>query len=220
MATPSGEPRSGVSLRIRVSSDPMPGSPVRRARKLAQMEADRLNGLDSDTFTYHVDPVNNEIIQEPNEEGIEMNIEDLKKIEGAPRKGQRGASKEYMDALRARRKEMAKTDPTKNGGRHKKPRLTRAQATEAALDRLEPMALRVLESQLKSVDERVRQTAAIKILEWKRGKPSQQIKVDGEQVHTVRYETVAFAGTALPPKHDLELPVASIIEDDDDDDSN
>jgi len=196
----------------------MPGSPIRRARKLAQLEADRLNGLETEPVTYHVDPVTNEIAREINEDALENNIANLQKVEGAPKKGQRGASKEYMNALRKRRNEMAKFDPSKNGGRPKRPKMTRAQATEAALERLEPMALRVLEVQLKSVDERVRQNAAIKILEWKRGKPGQNINVNSDTVHTIRYETIAFGGkAALPPKADIEIAVESVVEDDGDD---
>lgn len=181
----------------------VPGSPVRRARKLAQLEQDRLNGLEPVSRKIEVDPIDLKI-------NDEVDLDHLKKIPGAPKKGQRGASKEYMKAIRKRRDEMAKTDPSRHGGRTPKP--SRAEATERALDRLEPMALRVLEVQLKSPDERVRQTAAIKILEWKRGKPSQSVKVDSDTVHTIRYETVAFGAKGLPPRHDLELPVSSVVE--------
>src|SRR5262245_51032469 len=119
----------------------MPGSPVRRQRKLAQMEADRLNGLEPTPHRFFVDTNDNTIAQEIDESELEVSLEELKKIEGAPKKGQHGASKEYMNALRKIRSEMAKVDPSRNGGRRKKP--TRAEITELALERLEPMALRV-----------------------------------------------------------------------------
>lgn len=180
-----------------------------------------MNGLETEDRKWVVDPESNTIKEElpefPKEE-FDAKLAEINKLPGAPKKGQRGASKEYLAAIRQRRNEMAKYDPSKIGGRPRKARLSRAQATELALERLEPMALRVLEVQLKSVDERVRQNAAIKILEWKRGKPGQTIKVDQETVHTIKYETVAFG--ALPPKADVELPASVVIEDDDNTDES
>jgi len=124
-------------------------------------------------------------------------------------KGKIGASAEYMNAIRMRRDEMAKIDPSKKGGRPRT-KFSKAEATEHALERLEPLALKVLERQLKSPDERVRQSAAVKILEWKRGKPGQTLKVDSEAVHTIKYETVAFG--KIPPPMDLELSPEMVFE--------
>lgn len=88
------------------------------------------------------------------------------------------------------------------------------------LEKLEPRALKVLARQLDSRDERVAQSAAIKLLEWKRGKPSQQVKVDNNTVHTIKYETIAFdhGGRGLPPPS-VELEAADVIEEDDEHDS-
>lgn len=154
-------------------------------------------------------------------EPVELTEEDLANLDqekleayktATPSPG-RGQSAEFMHAIRERRDEMAKLDPTKKGGRPRT-KFTKKEATEHALERLEPMALKVLERQLKSPDERVRQAAAVKILEWKRGKPGQSIKVDQDAVTTIRYETVAFRNRT-PPKADVELPAELISEDED-----
>jgi hypothetical protein len=183
------------------------------------LEQDRLNGLDSSPYRIEVDTEKlkiAEVVISDEQLDEEVHLDELKKIPGAPKKGQRGASKEYMKAIRKRRDEMSKVDPSRHGGRTKKP--SRAEITERALERLEPMALRVLEVQLKSVDERVRQTAAIKILEWKRGKPGQTVQVNSDAVHTIKYETVAFGAAGLPPRHDIELLPGAVLEEDDDGD--
>jgi hypothetical protein len=70
---------------------------------------------------------------------------------------------------------------------------------DAALERLEPSAVAVLESQLDSKDERVRQSAAKLLLEWRRGKPKQQVQTTGEQVTVIRYESAAWL--AEDPNH-------------------
>jgi hypothetical protein len=76
------------------------------------------------------------------------------------------------------------------------------------LEDLEPVALSVLENQLQSLDERVRQTAAKLILEWQRGKPKQQIAQTTDQITTIRYESAAWN-----PVLDLEpRPLAAIGE--------
>ena len=63
---------------------------------------------------------------------------------------------------------------------------------EARLEALEPQALSVLESQLESLDQRVAQSAAKLLLEWKRGKPKQQIQNTMDQITTIRYESAAW----------------------------
>lgn len=107
------------------------------------------------------------------------------------KKDRRGASAERMREITALRMEMAKTDPSKKGGRPRT-RFTRQEATEAALTRLEPEAIRVLEAQLHDVDKRIAQTAAKLLLEWKRGKPTQAIKTFGENVTKIVYESAAW----------------------------
>lgn len=107
----------------------------------------------------------------------------------------RGASAERMREITRARMEAAKLDPAKKGGRPKT-KLTRTEATEAALARLEPSAIKVLEEQLASPDERVAANAAKLLLEWKRGKPSQQIKSDS--VTKIVYEAAAWMPDAIP----------------------
>lgn len=67
-----------------------------------------------------------------------------------------------------------------------------AEQVEERLQALEPQALSVLESQLASLDERVRQSAAKLLLEWKRGKPKQQVQQTTDQVTVIRYESAAW----------------------------
>lgn len=102
-----------------------------------------------------------------------------------------------MRELTRLRMEQAKTDPSKKGGRPRT-RVTRAEATDRALERLEPEAIAVLEAQLSSVDERVRANAAKLLLEWRRGKPSQTVKQTTDQVTRIVYESAAWMPDAIP----------------------
>jgi hypothetical protein len=63
---------------------------------------------------------------------------------------------------------------------------------EQILDRSLIKAYRVLEEQLDDEDARVRQKAAIEIIERVKGKAPQTVRTVGEQVHTVRYESAAW----------------------------
>lgn len=102
----------------------------------------------------------------------------------------RGASPERMrELVEIRRAKAAAGDKRALGGRPRTKR-TRTEAEEDALTRLVPKAMKVLEEQLDDPDEGVRHRAAVKVLEWGKGKPAQSIKVDGDQTHTIRYETV------------------------------
>lgn len=96
-----------------------------------------------------------------------------------------------MRELAALRKEMAKTDPSKNGGRPRT-RYTKKEAEARALERMVPKALKVLETQLDSVDQRVQQSAAVKVLEYTKGKPVQQIQQQVHQIAEIRYEAAAW----------------------------
>ena len=64
---------------------------------------------------------------------------------------------------------------------------------ESKLAELEPQALSVLASQLESLDERVRQSAAKLLLEWQRGKPKQQVQQTTDMITTIRYESAAWS---------------------------
>jgi hypothetical protein len=69
--------------------------------------------------------------------------------------------------------------------------LTPEEVEQKLID-LEPMAVTLLEAQLTSRDQRVAQTAAVKLLEWKRGKPNQRIAQTTDQITTIRYESAAW----------------------------
>jgi hypothetical protein len=109
-------------------------------------------------------------------------------------------SAEWMRHITAQRMEMAKTDPSKKGGRART-RLTKAEAEEMALQRMLPKALKVLEAQLDDEDQRVRQKAAIEVIDRVKGKAAQTIKSEGSQVHTLRYESAAWT---FRPREDEE----------------
>jgi len=110
----------------------------------------------------------------------------------ADKNGQnRGSPPERMKELTRIRLERMKTDPSARGGRPRT-KYTRAEAEAAALERMMPKALKVLESQLDSKDLRVQQSAAIKVLEYVKGKPVQQINQQLAQVTEIRYESAAW----------------------------
>lgn len=66
------------------------------------------------------------------------------------------------------------------------------QDVDERLEALEAPSLAVLESQLSYLDERVRQSAAKLLLEWRRGKPKQQIQQQNDNVTVIRYESAAW----------------------------
>ena len=71
-------------------------------------------------------------------------------------------------------------------------RYTRAEVEEHALAEMLPKALNVLKAQLESPDERVQQSAAVKVLEYVKGKPVQQVQQQIQQVSAIRYESAAW----------------------------
>jgi hypothetical protein len=95
-------------------------------------------------------------------------------------------------------------------------RFSKAEREAAALEKLMPKALKVLEEQLDDKDPRVRQSAAIKVIEYRKGKPTQMIKQDIAQVTAIRFETAAVGGAMLPPAQDLPLLLEGEATDGDD----
>jgi hypothetical protein len=120
-------------------------------------------------------------------------IDEAIQPEEPPKKKSRGASPERMrELVEIRRQYALNGHPEKQGGR--------------PLLRMVPRALKVLEEQLDDPDERIRQSAAVKVLEWGKGKPAASIKIDGDQTHTIRYETVVSL-----PEIIQELPDAETV---------
>lgn len=111
-----------------------------------------------------------------------------------PKKKQYGfelGSPEWRTEMERRRAErIANGDTRAKGGRDRK--ATREEAKEQALEKLVPRAIKELEKQLSDEDPKIRQTAAIKILEWGKGKPRQTVENVGEQTTVIRYETGAI----------------------------
>lgn len=111
------------------------------------------------------------------------------RVKGKPRG--KGASADRMRELTQLRMEKAKTDPKAKGGRPRI-RYSKKEAEERALEKMVPKALRVLDVHLESEDERVQQAAAIKVLEYVKGKPTQRIEQTGDNVHTIVYQSAAW----------------------------
>lgn len=119
-----------------------------------------------------------------------VQIANIRKLPDAPKGKQRGGPI-YFARLIERKKEIAKHKPEVLGGRPKT-NFTRAQVEEDAMKRLLPRALAVLEEQLEAHDPRVRQAAAIKVVEYNKGKPTQTIQQDLHQVSRIVYESAAW----------------------------
>lgn len=127
--------------------------------------------------------------------------------------GRRGASPERMrEITRIRMEKIARGECSTANPRTK---FTRAEKEAAALEKLMPKALKVLQEQLDDEDPRVRQSAAIKVMEYVKGKPTQTLKADIDQrVTAIRFETAAFGVGQLPPANILELEEAEYVEED------
>ncbi len=102
-----------------------------------------------------------------------------------------------------KRMEMAKTDPSKKGGRPRT-HFSKEEAEEKAMERMLPKALQVLQVQLDSPDERVSQAAAVKVLEYVKGKPKQTVDSNVKQIAAIRYESAAWSPSGPLPKEILE----------------
>lgn len=126
------------------------------------------------------------------------------------RKAAPGASRERMLELVEIRKQKAASGEIKLG--RARTRYSNRELTEIHLERLIPKALAVLKEQLNDPDQRVRQAAAVKVLEYRMGKPTQQIKAEVDQrVTAIRFETAALTGVDVyvPPDEDIEEEDAS-----------
>lgn len=78
------------------------------------------------------------------------------------------------------------------GGRQKGlPKPTKQEARQEALKELEPIAIQVLRDQLHHEDPKIQQSAAIKVIEYSRGKPTQQIKQE-TTVTSIEYRSAAW----------------------------
>jgi hypothetical protein len=109
-----------------------------------------------------------------------------------------------LELVKIRQEKMARGEIPRPEGRART-RFTKAEREQHALDKLMPKALKVLEEQLDDKDPRVRQAAAIKVIEYRKGKPTQMIKQDIAQVTAIRFETAAVGGAMLAPPRDLPM---------------
>jgi hypothetical protein len=116
-----------------------------------------------------------------------------------------------MELVKIRQEKIARGELGLPEGKARQ-KFTKAEKEQAALDKLMPKALKVLEEQLDDKDPRVRQAAAIKVIEYRKGKPTQMIKQDISQVTAIRFETAAVGGMMLPPPADLPLLESGVID--------
>lgn len=199
----------------------MPGSPKKRARREALQaagattqpeeteEAYRPRGTRAKKYEVVVEVVDGEEVPKV--------VEKIDKRFGS----KNGASKERMDELRRIRDAMVAAGDKDAAGGRPRTKFSRAEITERALERLEPKALKVLADQVsdKDLDPSDRRAAAIKILEYRRGKPTQAVKVEGNQVTTIRFETAAWvpgmagaSAASIETGETLELPPGMVEE--------
>lgn len=130
---------------------------------------------------------------------LELRMDEIRKIPGAPGPGVRGASREYLAAIRARKKALAEINPAAVGGRPRT-KFSRVEAERIAMEEMLPDAIRVLREQLKDPDSKIRQSAAVKVIEYVKGKPTQVVQQELSQVTKIVYESAAFH----PPEVDAE----------------
>lgn len=168
----------------------MPGTPKKKARRET---AQRLGELTTP-------------------EPTTIGEEDVKAALTAKPKKRRGASPERMRELVEIRRAKAAAGDTRALGGRPRTRRTRTEAEEDALQKLVPKALKVLEEQLDDPDESVRQRAAVKVLEWGKGKPAQTVQVNGDQTHTIRYETVVMLPGVVQGLADAERTFDEIVD--------
>lgn len=107
----------------------------------------------------------------------------------------RKPSQEQIEKMQRGRHETGRL-----GGRKRQPRRTEvaAKIAEDRMAEMESLAYDVLEAQLSSEDEAIAQKAAIKVLEYQRGKPI--ARIEQETTEVIRYE-VAYAGP--PDEHEI-----------------
>ena len=193
----------------------MAGSPKKRARREAAMA----NGQAPTPAETQVGYLPRSKLKNKYEVVVEIiDGEEVPKIISKPKLNP-GRTPEELAVIRAKKDAMIARGELIPG--RPRTKFSRAEATERALARLEPQALKVLADQVndENLDPGDRRAAAIKILEYRRGKPTQAIKVDGQQVTTIRFETAAWvagmhkaSSASLESADMLELPPGSVEE--------
>jgi hypothetical protein len=125
---------------------------------------------------------------------------------GAPEQLKKYQTRERMlELVRIREEKKLRGEAVVGRPRTK---FTKAEKEQAALDKLMPKALKVLEEQLDDKDPRVRQAAAIKVIEYRKGKPTQMVKQEIDQrISAIRFETAAMGIGVLPPPGVIEAPL-------------
>lgn len=142
----------------------------------------------------------------------ELRMENIRKLPDAPQKGvKKGPGPLFLSACRRRGQAIMKLKPEIKQGRPRT-KFSREEVEEDAMKRMLPKALAVLDAQLDSHDPRVQQAAAIKVVEYNKGKPTQNVVAQVDNVNRIVYESAAWRPTngddviELGPGDLLELP--------------
>lgn len=147
----------------------------------------------------------------------DLRMENIRNLPDAPKKGvKKGPGPLFLGACRRRGQAIMKLKPEIKQGRPRT-KFSREEVEEDAMKRLLPRALRVLEEQLEANDPRVRQAAAIKVVEYNKGKPTQNVVAQVDNVNRIVYESAAWRPSEdaeeieISPAEILELPPAGDV---------
>lgn len=136
----------------------------------------------------------------------------INQLPDAPKKGTgRRPGKEWLFACRQRGVYIAEHFPERTKVGRPRTNFTKAEIEEDAMKRMLPRALEVLQSQLDHIDPKVAQAAAIKVVEYNKGKPTQNINANVDNVNRIVYESAAWrplaeAGEIVEAVEPIELP--------------
>lgn len=141
---------------------------------------------------------------------VEYQMETIRKLPDAPVAGSgKSPGKEFLMACRRRGTYIAEHFPDRVQYGRPRSKFTKAEVEEDAMKRMLPRALEVLQRQLDHADPKVAQAAAIKVVEYNKGKPTQNINANVDNVNRIVYESAAWRPLGEVVDHEgepLELP--------------
>lgn len=141
----------------------------------------------------------------------DLRMESILQLPDAPKKGERTSPGPiYLGACRRRGAALRKLNPEIRMGRPRT-KFSREEIEEDAMKRMMPKALQVLEEQLDSHDPRVRQSAAIKVVEYNKGKPTQTVQAEVQNVTSIVYESAAWRPQGGGELEGVQVPFAELI---------
>lgn len=144
----------------------------------------------------------------------EHQLATIMQLPDAPKKGSgKSPGPVYLQALRDRRNWLKEQGLMKPEGRPRT-KFTKTEVEEDAMRRMLPKALQVLEEQLDAHDPKVRQSAAVKVVEYVKGKPTQTIHAQMDNVNRIVYESAAWRPSGEIVEGEL-IPLPELLPADD-----